>query len=52
LTLGDGGKLKLDMDPFPIGMVELMKKKVLVCTDQTEMTKGMNTVISDELATG
>jgi hypothetical protein len=24
LTLGDGGKMKLDTDPFPIGMVELM----------------------------
>jgi hypothetical protein len=30
-------------------MVELMKKKVLVCTDQAETTKGKNEVISDEL---
>jgi hypothetical protein len=49
LTLGDGGKMKLDMDPFPIGMVELMNKKVLVRTDQAKMTKGKNVVISDEL---
>jgi hypothetical protein len=41
--------MKLDMDPFPIGMVELMNKKVLVRTDQAKMTKGKNVVISDEL---
>jgi hypothetical protein len=49
LTLGDAGKMKLDMDPFPINMVELMVKKVLVRMDQEEMTKGKNVVISDEL---
>jgi hypothetical protein len=49
LTLGDGGKMKLDIDPFPISMVELMDKKVLVRTDQAETTKGKNVVISDEL---
>jgi hypothetical protein len=32
--------MKLGTDPFPIGMVELMDKKVLVCTDQAEMTRG------------
>jgi hypothetical protein len=41
--------MKLDTDPFPIGMVELMDKKILVRTDQVEMTKGKNVVISDEL---
>jgi hypothetical protein len=41
--------MKLDTDPFPISMVELMDKKVLVRTDQAEMTKGKNLVISDEL---
>jgi hypothetical protein len=49
LTLGDGGKIKLDTDPFPIGMVKLMDKKVLVRTDQAKMTKGKNVVVSDEL---
>jgi hypothetical protein len=49
LTLGDGGKMKLNMDPFPVGMVELMDKKVLVRTDQAEMTKGKNVVVSNEL---
>jgi bifunctional pyridoxal-dependent enzyme with beta-cystathionase and maltose regulon repressor activities len=41
--------MKLDIDPFPVGMVELMDKKVLVHTDEAEMTKGKNMVISDEL---
>jgi hypothetical protein len=49
LTLDDGGKMKLNTDPFPVGMVELMSKKVLVRTDQAETTKGKNVVSSDEL---
>jgi hypothetical protein len=47
LTLGDGGKMKLDMDPFPVCMFEL-KNKVLVRMDQAETTKGKNVVVSDE----
>jgi hypothetical protein len=34
---------------IPISMVELMGKKVLVRTDQAEMTKGKNVVVSHEL---
>jgi hypothetical protein len=49
LTLGDRGKMKLDTNPFPVGMVELMNKKILVRTDQAETTKGKNMVISDDL---
>jgi hypothetical protein len=49
LTLGDSGKIKLDTDPFPIGMVELEQKKILVCTDQAETRKGRNMVVSDYL---
>jgi hypothetical protein len=49
LTLGDGGKMKLDTDSFTTGMVEPMHKKVLVCTDQANMTKDKNMVVSDEL---
>jgi hypothetical protein len=49
LSLGDGGKMKLNMDLFPVCMVELMDKKVLVRTDQAVMTKGKNVVIFDEL---
>jgi hypothetical protein len=41
--------MKLDTDPFPIGMVELMDKKVLVRTNQAETTKGKNVAVSDEL---
>jgi hypothetical protein len=26
--------MKLDMNPFPVSMVELEHKKILVCTDQ------------------
>jgi hypothetical protein len=48
-ALGDGGKTKLNTDLFAIGMVELMDKKVLVRTDQAEMTKGKNVMISSEL---
>jgi hypothetical protein len=49
LTLGDGGKMKVNTDPFPIGMIERMNKKILVRTDQAETTKGKNMVISNEL---
>jgi hypothetical protein len=49
LTLGDRGKTKLDTNPFPVGMVELMNKKILVRTDQVETTKGKNVVIFDDL---
>jgi hypothetical protein len=29
LTLGDGGKMKLDTDPFHVGMVEIKHNKIL-----------------------
>jgi hypothetical protein len=45
LTLADGGKMKLDMDPFPVDMVELELKKILVCTHQAETTKGKNMIV-------
>jgi hypothetical protein len=41
--------MKLDTDPFPIGMVEIEHKKILVCTNQVETTKGKNVVVSDDL---
>jgi hypothetical protein len=49
LTLGDGGKMKLDIDPFPVSMVELMDRKVLVRTDEAKTSKGRNMIVSDEL---
>jgi hypothetical protein len=47
--LGDGSKMKLDIDPFPMNMVELEGKRVLVRIDQVESTKGKNVVVYDEL---
>jgi hypothetical protein len=41
--------MKLNTDSFPVGMVKPMDKKILVHTDQAEMTKGKNVVIFDEL---
>jgi hypothetical protein len=41
--------MKLDTDPFPIGMVELEHKKILVRMDQAKTTKGKNVVISNDL---
>jgi hypothetical protein len=49
LTLGDGGKTKLDMNQLPISMVELELKKILVCTNQAKTTKGKNVIVSDDL---
>jgi hypothetical protein len=45
----DGGKMKLNTNPFPISLVELEHKKILVHTDQDEMTKGKNVVIYNNL---
>jgi hypothetical protein len=29
--------MKLDIDPFPIGMVELLDRKLLLCTDRAKI---------------
>jgi hypothetical protein len=50
--LGDGGKMKLDTDPFPIGMVELMDKKVLMRTDQAETPRARTWSFFMNSATG
>jgi hypothetical protein len=49
LTLGDGGKIKLNMNLFPVSIVELEYKKILVRMDQAEMTKGKNMVVFNDL---
>jgi hypothetical protein len=49
LTLGEGGKMKLDTDPFLINMIDLEHKKIVVRTDQAEMIKGKSVVIFDDL---
>jgi hypothetical protein len=41
--------MKLDTNSFPISMVKLMDKKVLVHMDQAKTTKSKNMVVSDEL---
>jgi hypothetical protein len=37
------------MDPFPMNVVELEGKKILVRTDQAGSTKGKDVGVSDEL---
>jgi hypothetical protein len=49
LTLGDGGKMNLNTNPFPVSMVDLEHKKILVRTGRAEMTKGKNVVVFDDL---
>jgi hypothetical protein len=49
LTLGDGVKMKLDMDSFPVCRVKLEHKKILVHTDQAKTTKNKSMVIFDDL---
>jgi hypothetical protein len=41
--------MKLDTNMFPVSMVELEHKKILVRTDQAEMTNDKNVVISNDL---
>jgi hypothetical protein len=49
LTVGDNQRMKLDMDHFPVNMINFEEKKVLMRTDQASTVKGKNVVISDEL---
>jgi hypothetical protein len=41
--------MKPNMNPFPVSMVELEHKNILVCMDQAETTKGKNVAIFDDL---
>jgi hypothetical protein len=41
--------MKLNTDPFPVSMVDLKHKKILVRTDQAETNKGKSVVIFDDL---
>jgi hypothetical protein len=41
--------MKLGIDPFPVGMVNLEEKKIPVSSDQEDTTQGKNVVVSDEL---
>jgi hypothetical protein len=40
LMLGDGNKMKLDVDPFPVNTIGFEGNMILVHSDQVEMTKG------------
>jgi hypothetical protein len=48
--LGDRGRMKLDVDLFPVNMIVLEGKKILVKTEQAETTRGKNVIVSDELS--
>jgi hypothetical protein len=48
LTLGDNHQMKLDVDPFPVDMINFEEKRVLVCMDQADTAKGKNVVVPDE----
>ena len=39
LAFTEGSKMKLDSDPFPINVVELESKKMLIRSDQTESAR-------------
>jgi hypothetical protein len=41
--------MKLNTDSFPVSMVKIEHKKILVHMDQAETTKGKNVVVSDDL---
>jgi hypothetical protein len=49
LTLGELGKMKLDVDPFLVNVTKFEGKRVLVQTGQVATTRGKNVVVSDEL---
>jgi hypothetical protein len=40
--------MKLNKDPFPVNMVELNGKKILVWPSQAESTKGKEVIIREE----
>ena len=40
LSFGEGGKMKLDRDPFQVNVIDFEGKKVLIREDQKETTKG------------
>jgi hypothetical protein len=50
LTLVDGNKMKLDIDPFPMNMnmINFEEYWVMVRTDQANTTRGKRVVVWDE----
>jgi hypothetical protein len=47
--LGDGRKMKLDMDPFLVSLVDLVEKNILVHFVQANTTRAKNVIILDEM---
>jgi hypothetical protein len=47
LTLGDGHKMKLDIDPFlaRVNMINFKEKRVSMGTSQAATTKGKNVIV-------
>jgi hypothetical protein len=41
--------MKLDVDPFPIDVINFEERRVLVRTDQATTNEGKRVVVSDEL---
>jgi hypothetical protein len=49
LTLGDTQEMKLDVNPFPVDLIDFGEKKVLVHSDKAKTMIGKNVVVSDDL---
>lgn len=49
LTIKDGGKMKLDSDPFPVNVIVFANKKMLIRSHQTESAEGKNVVVHDSV---
>jgi hypothetical protein len=52
LMFGEAHQMKLDVDPFPVDVINFEEKKVLVCTDQANITEGKNMIVCNDLRVG
>jgi hypothetical protein len=48
---GETHQMKVDVDPFPVDMMNSEEKRVLVHTDHAKTTEGKNVIVSDDLRT-
>jgi hypothetical protein len=49
LNFKEGGKMKLDSDPFPVNVIDFGNKKVQIRSHQTESTEGKNVIVDDSI---
>jgi hypothetical protein len=49
LTFGENSQMKLDVDPFPVDMINFEERRVLVRTDQVATTEGKRVAVSNDL---